>query len=676
MDEQKARDRIAELQAEIRRHDSLYYVENKPEISDAKYDELFHQLVELEDEFPQYRTADSPTQRVGAPALDAFERVEHAAPMLSLDSSTDPSDLRRFIERATDADGEQPVFVLEPKFDGLSVEFVYEGGQLVRASTRGDGSVGEAVLENVRTIRSVPLRLRDDPRDPPGFLSIRGEVLMPVDGFSRLNQRLIDQGEEPFANPRNAAAGSLRQLDSSVTADRPLEVFFYDVLAVDGAAIDTQRDALRAMREWGLRTNEDNKTATSVDDIVAYHERMAERRDRLDYEIDGVVVKVDDFELREDLGQTSRHPRWAFAYKFAPRREETQVVDIITSVGRTGVVTPVAMLRPVDIGGVTISRATLHNREEVARKDVRVGDTVRVQRAGDVIPQVVEVVDPAPDDRSPPFQMPDACPSCGTVLVERGPYTVCPNGLDCPAQLAGRLQHLSSRGALDIEGIGEETARLLVREGLVTSVPALFELGVDELTPLEGFARKSATHLVAAIHGASPVPLPRFLYGLGIPEVGSAVARDLARHFGSLDRLRHASIEELTEVSGIGERMAEQIAGFFDDDRNATMVDRLLEHLELEESEATREADTPLEGITIVFTGGLEHFTREEAQRLVEQHGARATSSVSGNTDVVVVGADAGSKLDEARQRGITTLDESEFVEWLADHGVDTTNGS
>lgn len=699
----QARARIAELSDALRQHEYLYYVRDAPEISDARFDELFHELQGLEEAHPELVTADSPTQRVGGAPLDGFETVEHVAPMLSLDSSEDPAALARFDERVRKAlgveEGEELAYVAEPKLDGASVELVYEDGRLVRAATRGDGRRGEAVLENARTIAAVPLKLRGfgtvsgdgdgDLPTPPPLLSLRGEVIMRIEDFDAMNEGLIEEGKDPYASPRNAAAGALRQLDSKITAARRLDIAVYDILAApawgdpDDWPVKTQHAVLATLQAWGLRVSDLPRRLTTVDGIVAYHADLEERRDTLAFEIDGVVVKLDDLALREDLGTTSRHPRWAFAFKFPPRKEISQVRAIVPSVGRTGVVTPVATLLPVEIGGVTVARATLHNREEVARKDVREGDWVRVQRAGDVIPQVIEVL---PEDahgkdydRNQPWSMPPECPSCATVLVERGPFTVCPNAWGCPAQFVGRIVHFSSRNALDVEGLGEESARLFVDQELVKRLPDLFDLTPEALEPLPGYAEKSATNLVAGLEKASHVDLERFLYGLGIPEVGTTVARDLARHFGSLENLRAADEEALVAVHGIGERMAEEILGFFADERNRELLAALLEASDggeprvtlLEREPRAQATDLPLSGKTFVFTGGLDTLTRGQAKEMVEALGARATSSVSKKTDYVVAGDDPGSKLDKAESLGLTILDEDGFLALIAEHGAE-----
>ena len=706
---QEPETRLAELREEIRHHEHLYYVRDAPEISDAEFDKLFRELEALEEEHPELVTPDSPSQRVGGEPLDSFPTVEHVAPMLSLNSSEDADELRRFDERVRKAlgmddgaeegdaeEGEEVAYVAEPKLDGASLELVYEDGVLTRAATRGDGRKGEGVLENVRTISAVPLQLRSpeegsDAPPPPPLLSLRGEVIMRIDDFEAMNERQVEDGKEPYANPRNAAAGSLRQLDPGITASRPLDIAVYDVLAAPAWGdpeewpVRTQAEVLETLAAWGLKVSDLPRRVTSVEAIVDYHADLMERRDALAFEIDGVVVKLDDLPARQDLGSTSRHPRWAFAFKFPPRKEISQVRTIAASVGRTGVVTPVALLLPVEIGGVTVARATLHNREEVARKDVREGDWVRVQRAGDVIPQVVEVLveetEKKEGERGDAWSMPADCPSCGTELMERGPFTVCPNSWGCPAQLVGRIVHFSSRNALDVEGLGEESARLFVDRELVKRLPDLFDLTTEELEELPRFAEKSAANLVEGLEKASHVDLDRFLFGLGIPEVGTTVARDLARHFGTLDNLRAADEETLVAVHGIGERMAEEITGFFADERNRKLLEDLLEprkegdrkgepRITLEEAEpAADRGELPLDGKTFVFTGSLDAVPRRRAKELVEELGARATSSVSKKTDYLVAGEDPGSKYDKAQSLGVEILDEEGFLALLAGHG-------
>jgi DNA ligase (NAD+) len=668
MTSDKIAERIHELRETIRYNDWLYYVKDAPEISDAEYDRLFKELQRLEEKHPELASPDSPTRRVGGQPAEKFPTVEHLAPMLSLDSDASAEAVARFDERLRKALPDDRVsYVVEPKLDGLSVELVYENGLLVRASTRGDGRRGEGITENVKTIRSVPLRLKGDGAAIPETLAVRGEIVLRVDGFEALNERLISEGKEPFANPRNAAAGSLRQLDPTITASRPLEAYVYDVLFASSLDAKTQWEVHEALIAWGFRVSNRVARAADLDALAEYHSETMEQRDDLPFEIDGVVIKLDDLRARDEVGSTSRHPRWAFAWKFPPRAEITRILSIIASVGRTGVVTPVAIMRPVEIGGVTVSRATLHNREEVARKDVREGDLVRVQRAGDVIPQVVERVPEDDHERGDEFRMPAECPSCGTELEERGPFSVCPNSFGCPAQLVGRIQHFGSRNALDIEGLGEETAKLLVEHDLVKRVPDLFELTADQLMELEGFAELSANNLVDAIDAARSTELARFLYGLGIPEVGVAVARDLARAFGSMEALRAADEERLEQVDGVGPIMAGRIVEFFAEPHNAANLDRLLSFMrELRAPERPAEGG-PLEGKTFVFTGGLDAMSRSDAKKRVEALGAKATGSVSKKTDYVVAGEDPGSKLEKAEKLGLTVLDEKAFLDMLAD---------
>jgi len=672
------------LRRELRHHDHLYYVEGAPEISDAAYDALYRKLQELEARYPELVTPDSPTQRVGAEPRSDLPTVTHRAPMLSLDSSQDPDDVRRFDERIRKGvDGHEVVYLLEPKLDGVSIELVYEEGILVQAVTRGNGREGEAVTENVRTIGSVPLRLRDEERPVPPMLSVRGEVLMRLSAFEALNEALLEQGSEPFANPRNATSGALRQLDSSITASRPLECLAYDILAVEGEVFRSDRASVDALRAWGLAVPERIETARTVEEILAYHAAYDRDRDTLDYEIDGVVIKLDSLDDRADLGSTSRHPRWAMAFKFQPRKEVTRIERIAVQVGRTGVLTPVALLRPVEVGGVTVSRATLHNREELERKDVREGDRVRIQRAGDVIPQVVEVVPPevGPEgasggvsvaSRAEPFRMPTHCPNCGTPVEERGPFTLCPNRFGCSAQLKGRIVHFASRQGLDIEGLGDETASLLVDRELVRELADLFELTSEVLLPLPLFAEKKAENLVAGIQARRRTELRRFLFGLGIPEVGASVARDLATHFRSLDALQAAGREELEAVHGIGPRMSEAITGFFGDPANAAVVEALATGMEALTVPDREGEGGPLEGMTIVFTGTLESMSRGAAKKLVEKAGARSPSSVSGETDLVVAGPGAGSKRARAEALGVEVMDEAGFLALLEEKGIPT----
>ena len=662
------------LHEELHRHNHLYYVEAAPEISDSAYDALFRRSRALETAHPSLVTADSPTQRVGADPLESLPGIEHAAPMLSLDSAREVAEVRRFDERLRKALGDEDIrYVLEPKLDGASLELVYVDGVLERAVTRGNGSVGEGVTENVRTIPTVPLRLRQEERPAPAFLSVRGEAMMYLSDFESLNQRRIEADKPPYQNPRNATSGALRQLDSRIAARRPLTVLAYDMMAVEGASFETDSEGIAALKAWGLKTPERVTIAASVEEIAAYHRAYDVDRESLDYEIDGVVVKLDALAPRAVLGSTAHHPRWAIAFKFEPRKEVTRIDRIFVSVGRTGVITPVALLRPVEVGGVTVSRASLHNREELERKDVREGDLVRVQRAGDVIPQIVERIDEEGRERSEPFAMPGACPSCGTEPVAKGPFTVCPNHFGCRAQLKGRITHFGSRGALDIEGLGEETAALLVDEGLVKELDDLFDLTEEDLVPLDGFAEVSARNLVAAIRERRHVELARYLVGLGIPEVGVAVARDLAVHFRGIEAVRTAPAEALEEIHGVGEKMSAAIRGFLDTPDVRDALDRLLgrgfRFIVPEAPPVVEEGGWA--GKTVVLTGTLESFSKSGLKDVLQGLGARVAGSVSSRTDFLVAGANPGTKLDRARRLGVEVLDEAQLWERLGGRGAD-----
>jgi DNA ligase (NAD+) len=668
---EEARRQAEALKAELHRHGYLYYVEARPAVSDEEYDRLYRRLQALEEAYPELLTPDSPTQRVGAEPQDKFETVAHAAPMLSLDSTQSADEIGRFDDRIRKALGDiEPTYLLEPKLDGASIELVYESGVFVRAVTRGNGQEGENVTENIRTVRTVPLRLRNEDRPAPDLLALRGEVMMYISDFEAFNEGLVAGGQEPYASPRNSAAGSVRQLDSRITASRKLDVLVYDILRVDGASFSTDAEGVEAIRQWGFRVPERVQVARSVEDIIAYHGAFASDRDHLDYEIDGVVIKLDDIAAREELGMTSHHPRWALAYKFEPRREVTRIEKIGLQVGRTGVLTPVAFLRPVLVGGVTIARASLHNREELRRKDIREGDTVRIQRAGDVIPQVVEVVEHE-KDRAPPFQMPPVCPACGAEVYEDGPRTICPNRFECPAQLKGRILHFGARAALDIEGLGEETANLLVDRGLVRALADLFDLSPQDLMDLDGFAEKSATNLAQAIQDKRKPELRRFLLALGIPEVGVTVARDLALHFGTFEGIRGATAEDLEAVPGIGPKMSEAITAFFAEPRNGVMLDAILARGVTPTATEVLPTGGGLSGKKFVFTGGLARLSRPEAKKLVEAAGGRVVGSVSKATDYVVAGADAGSKLAKAQDLGITILSEEDLEALLSEARTD-----
>ena len=654
---QEAKAQAAELRAGIAYHDRRYYVKNDPVIADAVYDRLFARLQELEDAFPELASADSPTRRVGAPPAESLARIEHTVPLLSLDAALDEKKVREFLDFLRRETGrERFAWVAEPKFDGASVELVYEGGIFRRGATRGDGRVGEEITANLATVRTLPLRLGGE--DPPPFLAVRGEVYLPKQAFLELNRERLENGEEPFANPRNACAGTLRRLDSQVVARWPLAVYCYEILRVEGTTFASHWEILKTLQGWGLRTNPGNRRVAGFEEIAAYRQELVEKRDELPYEIDGIVVKLDDLALRERLGSRHRSPRWALAWKFEPKREVTTLEKIVVSVGPSGMLTPVALLQPVDVGGVTVSRATLHNAGEVASKDLREGDRVRIARAGDVIPEVVERLD-RPNKCAHKFHMPEKCPACGTPVIHEGAYVRCPAGLSCRAQLRGRIAHYASRGALDIEHLGEKTAQQLVERGLVATLADLYRLQPEDVEGLEGFAEKSARQLCAAIADSRKPRLDRFLYALGIRHVGSRLAGTLAERFGTLERLLAAGRAALEAVPDVGPAIAESLVEFFAGNRE--VIEELLAAGVRVRRMPAGEEKGPLAGKVFVFTGALEHFTRDEAQAAVERLGGRATGNVSGNTDYLVVGEAPGRKLAEARKAEVKILDEQEF---------------
>ncbi|QLD89886.1 NAD-dependent DNA ligase LigA [Natronomonas salina] len=668
LDEAAAREQVELLREAIRYHDERYYQRADPAVSDRTYDRLFSRLQDLEAEF-DLQSETSPTQRVGGEPLDELETVEHVTPMLSIDSSVEEADVREFDRRVRDrlaSEGYEGAvdYLCEPKFDGLSVELVYEDGELQRAATRGDGQRGDDVTANVRTIRSVPLELRGD---HPDFLAVRGEVFMPKDAFQQYNRERIERGDDPFANPRNAAAGTLRQLDPSITAERPLDCFVFDVLDDGGYGFETRVEEHETVAEWGFRVDDHTRPVDGVDGAVAFRDEMLDARDDLDYEIDGTVIKIDDHDACDLLGSTARAPRWAYAYKFPARSEVTTVRDVVVQVGRTGRLTPVALLDPVEVGGVEVSRASLHNPEQIAELGVALGDKVRLKRAGDVIPYVEEVVESEGDGH---FEFPDQCPVCDSAVEREGPMAFCTGGVACPAQLRRAVQHYASRTGLDVEGLGEKAVDQLIDEGLVEGLPDLYDLTVAELADLEGWGERSAENLLAELEASKEPPLADFLSALGVPEVGPTTAADIARHFGTLDAVMDASAEELQAVDGVGPTVAEEIAEFFDSERNREVVAALRERGV--EPQAAETAGDALEGLTFVFTGSLEDLTRGEAQELVEANGGSATSSVSGNTDYLVAGENPGqSKRDDAEANDVPIVDRTEFEALLDEHGID-----
>ena len=666
---EQAKEAAGRLREALRYHNYRYYVQDDPVISDAEYDELMRELESLESKFPELKSPDSPTEQVGGEPRDELGLVDHPLPMLSLKAVYDEEDVRNFDQNCRDELGRQDIeYVAEPKYDGLAVELIYKDGRLSVAATRGDGDTGEDVTPNVKTINEVPLVLRSpDGQSPPERLIVRGEIYMRKDEFEQLNERRTEEGEDPFANPRNAAAGAVRQLDPNVTARRPLHIFLYAVPDALNLGLETHSQVLERLPQWGLRVNmERTRRCSGMDEVLDYHSDTAEVRDNLPYEIDGVVYKVNRLEDQETLGSRSHDPRWALAYKFEPRRSTTQVRDIIVQVGRTGKLTPVAKLKPVHIGGVEVSRASLHNQSEIERKDIRIGDKVLVERAGDVIPYVVKSFEEERDGSEEVFHMPDQCPVCGTdvIMSEDKKMTRCPN-VSCPAQLRERLSHYASREAMDIEGLGEKTAQQLIDADLVERLSSIYSLTKDELLSLERFAEKSAQNLLDEIENSKERTLPRFIYGLGIPLVGEHLARVLSQRYQTLGDLRNASEEELEAIDEIGPQVAHSIASFFQEEENQEVVQEIMDAGLALTNPYGKEREQPLQGLTFVFTGSLDRWTRDEVQRYVEQLGARATSSVSGETDYVVAGPGAGSKRDEAQDRDIPVLDEEGFVSFV-----------
>jgi DNA ligase (NAD+) len=669
--------RAAELRRQLHHHAHQYYVLDAPELPDAEYDRLFRELQALEAAHPELLTPDSPTLRVGGKALDGFEKVRHVVPMLSIRTETDieatgaqnfDARVRRELGLADDA---PPVeYVAELKFDGLAINLRYEHGVLVQAATRGDGEIGEDVTQNIRTIGQIPLRL---PNNDLRVLEVRGEVYMRRDDFEALNERQREKGEKTYINPRNTAAGAVRQLDPAITAQRPLSFFAYgwgEVTPAEqgGPVFETHFAFLQALKEWGFPVSARTRIARGAIELIAYHQAVGQERDSLPFDIDGVVYKVNSLALQQQLGFVTREPRWAVAHKFPAQEQLTTVLDIDVQVGRTGKLTPVAKLAPVFVGGVTVTNATLHNEDEARRKDVRVGDTVIVRRAGDVIPEVVSVLPEKRQDGAKPFTMPTHCPICGSLAVrEEGEANHrCTGGLFCGAQRKQAILHYAQRRAVDIEGLGEKLVDQLVDAQVIKVLPDLYRLGLTSLAALDRMAEKSAQNVLDALEKAKATTLPRFLFGLGVRHVGEATAKDLARHFGKLDAIMDASVEQLLEVNDVGPVVAQSIRTFFEQPHNREVVEQLRAcGVHWPEGEPAAQVPRPLAGKTFVLTGTLPTLGREDAKALLEAAGAKVAGSVSKKTDYVVAGAEAGSKLDKARELGVAVLDEAGLKELL-----------
>ncbi|TQP20353.1 NAD-dependent DNA ligase LigA [Vibrio cholerae] len=662
--------RLTELRKTLHEHGVRYYVEDAPTIPDAEYDRLMRELLELEAAHPELMSSDSPSLRVGGRPLDAFESVVHEIPMLSLDNAFDDSELDSFYRRMTDRIPavQHSAFCCEPKLDGLAVSLLYENGVLTRAATRGDGTTGENITENVRTIKAIPLRLQG--ADFPTRLEVRGEVFMPKAGFEALNARALKKGEKQFVNPRNAAAGSLRQLDSKITAQRPLAFYAYSVGVIEGGELATSHyQRFLQLKGWGLPICPETKLVTSLAEVKAFYQDILQRRQSLAYEIDGVVIKVDDIQLQERLGFVARAPRWAIAYKFPAQEELTLLNDVEFQVGRTGAITPVAKLEPVFVGGVTVSNATLHNADEIERLGVMVGDTVVIRRAGDVIPQIVSVVLERRPENAKSIVFPTRCPVCQSDVerVEGEAVARCSGGLICQAQRKEALKHFVSRKAMDVEGLGDKVIEQLVDREMVSTPADLFRLRPGELTILERMGPKSAQNVIDALNKAKQTTLPKFLYALGIREVGEATALNLAQHFLSLEAIQQASLEQFIEVPDVGVVVANHLQAFFAQDRNQQVINELLEQgiTWPALTAAPMAVDSALAGKIVVLTGSFTQLSRNDAKAALQALGAKVTGSVSKNTDIVFAGEAAGSKLAKATELGIQVFDEQALIEFL-----------
>lgn len=654
-----ARKRINELRKELKRHNDLYYTAGKPEISDAKYDALMKELKDLEAKNPDLFSEDSPTQTVGAPVPAKFAKVRHALPMLSLESVNKEEDAKHFGASCEKDLGENVEYMCEPKLDGLSIELVYEDGKFARGSTRGDGVMGEDVTLNLKTISTVPQTLEG--KNVPERLAVRGEVMMHIKDFNEMNRRETEMGGEAFANPRNAAAGSMRQLDYRITAERKLHVYSYQILDCSGKVPPTQEKALEFLKELGFTVSPGARIARGIEEAIKYHHGLEKKREDLDYEIDGVVIKVNSLADQEKLGMRTTNPRWAVAYKFEPRKEITRVEDIVVQVGRTGVITPLALLQPVEVGGVTVSRATLHNMDQIEKLGIKIGDHVKVERAGDVIPYISEVLKDKRTGKEKEFHMPRKCPVCGTSVEKEDVFYRCPAGLSCPGQLKEAISHYASKEAADIEGFSDKSVELLYEKGLIKGVADIYTLKREDLLGLEGWKEKKTENLLNAIEKSKSVSLERFVYALGIQNVGRHIAAVLAEKFGTLEKLKAAGEEELMEVKEVGPEIAACIMSFFKEKRNIAEIEKLLKN-GVKITAKIRSGNGKLEGKRIVFTGSLKTLSRSQAQKLVEEEGGEAASAVSSSVDFVVAGEDAGSKLDDARKKNIKVISEEEFL--------------
>jgi len=659
------RRKVEELREKINYHNHLYHVLDQPEITDAEYDRLFDQLVQLEKKYPELVIPDSPTQRVGAGPLTEFKTVRHSLPMLSLNKASTEEEFLDFHRRVLElsgTDGKKIKYTAEPKFDGLAVEIVYKNGVFTLGSTRGDGIIGEDVTQNLKTIKTIPLKLLSKSVKIPRLIEVRGEVIIPKKEFEKLNREREKKGEPLYANPRNTAAGSVRQLDPQITASRPLEMFAHGIGKLENGKLSSHSEILKYLKQLGIRVSEHWKLCNNIKEVMDFYHKTLEFREKLDYELDGIVIKVDDLALQNKLGELSRSPRWAIAWKFPPQQEQTRILDIQVNVGRTGALTPVAILKPVRVGGVEVRRATLHNEDEMNKKDIRIGDTVIIQRAGDVIPEVVQVIKANRTGKEKKFKFPDKCPVCGS-KAERaeGEAVYRCTGIACPAQLKERISHFASKGGMNMEGLGYKFIEQMVDLGLVKDPADLFYLKKEDLMKMDRMGEKLASKLLKAIENGKRADLPHLIYALGIRNVGEHMAQVLAREFKSIDNLAKKKPEELTEIFEVGPIVAQSIYNFFHDPKNLKVLGKMKKAGLVFPVYKETTKKTPITGKTFVLTGGLESFSRDETKRILESMGARVASSVSKNTDFVIVGENPGSKLAEAQKFGIKTLKEEEF---------------
>ena len=651
--------RIEELSREIRKHNKLYYVKGVPSISDSKYDALVKELKGLEKKHPAYVLKDSPTKQVGSPIPEKLEKREHTQSMLSLDSAHSEEDIIRFDKTCSKELKEKICYMCEPKLDGISIELVYEDGIFSRGVTRGDGEIGEDVTLNLKTIKSVPGKLNI--KKSPKLFAVRGEVMMHIKDFQDLNKNQVSVGKEPFANPRNVVAGSMRQLDPSITASRKLNIYCYRILYSSSEMPKTQNEALRFMSECGFQIAPKTKICKNINEVLLYHHLLEEERDDLNYEIDGVVVKINEFDSQKLLGTRTTNPRWAIAYKFQPRKEITKVEDIVIQVGRTGVLTPLALLQSVEVGGVTVSRASLHNMDQIKRLGVKIGDYVKIERAGDVIPYVSEVLKEKRKGHEKEFNMPKKCPSCGTPIEKEEVFYRCPAGLGCPAQIIEAISHYVSKGAVDIEGFSDKTTELLYEKSLIKTISDIYTLKREDLLSLEGWKEKKTNNILEAIENSKNITLERFIFGLGIRNVGKHIASLLAKKFGTLDNIISSAEEDLLEINEVGPEIAKTIVHFFNEKKNIEEIDKLKKYgVNIEKKE--KKISGKFLNKNIVFTGSLVKMSRNEAKDMVEKEGGTSGSTVTNDTDFVVAGEKAGSKLDKAKERGIKILTEDEFI--------------